>query len=141
MTIHYPKILVCLDGSNNAKRAFSHACDLARNYDSTLYLIHVVDKSIGLDFFDRSDYLKLLREHGKKVLEKAQNIARHNGIKSKLILKEGNVSKEILRFAKNEQINLIMVGSKGFGATLRFLLGSISNKIANQAGCPVLIIK
>ena len=141
MARHYPKILVCIDGSNNAKRAFSHACDLARNYDSTLYLMHVVDKSIGLDFFDRSDYLKLLREHGKKVLEKAQNIARHNGIKSKSILKEGNVSKEILRFAKNEQINLIIVGSKGFGVTLRFLLGSVSNKIANQASCPVLIIK
>ena len=74
-------------------------------------------------------------------MEKAQNIARNNGVKSKSILKEGNVSKEILRFAKNEQINLIMVGSKGFGATLRFLLGSISNKIANQASCPVLIIK
>src|SRR3989338_5224789 len=94
MARHYPKILVCLYGSNNAKRAFSHACDLARNYDSTLYLIHVVDKSIGLDFFDRSDYLKLLREHGKKVLEKAQNIARYNGIKPKSILKEGNVSKK-----------------------------------------------
>jgi len=141
MTIHYPKILVCLDGSNNAKRAFSHACDLARNYDSTLYLMHVVDKSIGLDFFDRSDYLKLLREHGKKVLEKAQNIAIHNEITSKSILKEGNVAKEILRFAKDEQISLIIVGSKGFGATLRFLLGSVSNKIANQARCPVLIIK
>src|SRR3989344_1333972 len=70
MARHYPKILVCLDGSNNAKRAFSHACDLARNYDSTLYLMYVVDKSIGLDFFDRSDYLKLLQEHGKKIFGK-----------------------------------------------------------------------
>jgi len=138
---HYSRILACLDGSKNSYRALSHACDLAKNYDSTLYLVHVVDKSIGLDFFDRSDYLKLLREHGKKVLEKAQNIARNNGLKSKPILKEGNVSKEILNFSKKEQINLIVVGSKGFGATLRFLLGSVSSKIANQARCPVLIIK
>ncbi len=137
----YSKILVCLDGSKNANRALSYACDLAKNYDSLLYLIHVVDKSIGPDFFDRSEYLKLLREHGTKVLEKAQNITRNNSLKSKPILKEGNVSKEILNFAKKEQINLVVVGSKGFGAALRFLLGSVSNKIANQARCPVLIIK
>ena len=141
MSRHYSKILVCLDGSNNANRALSHACEFAKNYDSTLFLIYVVDKSIGLDFFDRSEYLKLLREYGKKVLEKAQNIAQKNTLKAKPVLKEGNVSKEILQFSKNEQINLIVVGSKGLGATLRFLLGSVSNKIANQAPCPVLIIK
>jgi len=141
MARHYSKILVCLDGSNNATKALAHACDLAKNYDSALYLIHIVDKSLGLDFFDRKEYLKLLREHGKRVLEKAQNIAKNTSVKSKPILKEGNVSKEILNFSKKEQINLIIVGSKGFGAALRFLLGSVSNKIANQAHCPVLIIK
>lgn len=141
MSRHYSKILVCLDGSSNANRALSHACNLAKNYDSTLFLMYVVDKSIGLDFFDRSEYLKLLREYGKKVLEKAQNISQKNALKAKPIIKDGNVSKEILKFAKDEQINLIVVGSKGLGATLRFLLGSVSSKIANQAICPVLIIK
>lgn len=141
MSRRYSKVLVCLDGSNTSYKALSHACDLARNYDSVLYLIYVVDKSIGFDFFDRGEYLKLLRAHGKKVLENARKIVIQNNLKAKPILKEGNISKEILNFTKKAQINIIIVGSKGLGATLRFLLGSVSTKIANHASCPVLIIK
>lgn len=141
MTKNYSKILVCVDGSKKSFKALYHACDLAKNYDSALYIIYVVDKSIGFDFFDRGEYLKLLREHGQNILDKAEGITKHNRLKATLALKEGRVSNEILKYANKEHVNLIVVGSKGLGATLRFLLGSVSNKIANQAKCPVLIIK
>jgi nucleotide-binding universal stress UspA family protein len=60
---------------------------------------------------------------------------------SKIIMKEGNITNEIIKLAKKEQCNLIIVGSKGLGATLRFFLGSVSNKLANNAPCSIFIVK
>jgi len=60
---------------------------------------------------------------------------------SKIVLKEGNVANEIVKLAKKEQCNLIVVGSKGLGATARFFLGSVSNKLANNSPCSILIVK
>jgi nucleotide-binding universal stress UspA family protein len=56
-------------------------------------------------------------------------------------MKEGNISNEIVKLAKNKKCNLIIVGSKGLGATARFFLGSISNKLANNSPCSILIVK
>ena len=58
-----------------------------------------------------------------------------------MILKEGNVVNEIVKCAKKEKCNLIVIGQKGLGKTLRLFLGSVSNKLANKSPCSVLIVK
>lgn len=137
----YNKILVCCDGSKYSEKAISKACVVAKTFDSELSLIYVVDKSPGLDIFDRKEYLKILRKYGKKVLSKAELITTKNKVKSKSYLKEGKVADEITKFAKKGNYDLIVVGSKGLGAITKFFLGSVSNKLANQSQCSVLIIK
>jgi nucleotide-binding universal stress UspA family protein len=56
-------------------------------------------------------------------------------------MKEGNIANEIIKLAKNKKCNLIIVGSKGLGGTLQFFLGSVSNKLANNSPCSLLIVK
>jgi len=68
-------------------------------------------------------------------------LAAKNGVKVKTVMKEGNVANEIIKFTKKERIDLIAIGSRGLSRLPRFVLGSISNKIANYAPCPVLIVK
>ena len=53
----------------------------------------------------------------------------------------GNITNEITKLARKEQCNLIVVGNKGLGATARFFLGSVSNKLANNSPCSILIVK
>jgi len=134
-------ILVPLDGSKYSEKALLHACDMAKNYQSRLILLYVVEKTIPLNLLDRLEYLKMLRKVGNKVLIKGKNIATQHGVDSKIILKEGNITNEIIKLAKKEQCNLIVVGSKGLGATARFFLGSVSNKLANNSPCSILIVK
>lgn len=137
----YMNILVPLDGSDYSKKALLQACDMAKNYQANLILLYVVDKSLSLNLLDRNEYLKILRRFGEKVLIKGKETAKDKGIDTTTVMKEGNVTNEIVKLAKNKKCNLIIVGSKGLGATARFFLGSISNKLANNSPCSVLIVK
>jgi len=137
----YMNILVPLDGSKYSDKALIHACDMAKNYKSQLILLYVVEKSFPINLLDKKEYLEILRKFGNKVLIKGKDIATQQGVDSTIIIKEGNISNEIIKLAKNEKCNLIIVGSKGFGSTTRFFLGSISNKLANNSPCSILIIK
>lgn len=137
----YMNILVPLDGSGDSQKALLQACDLAKNYQSNLILVYVVEKSPSLNLLDRKEYLEILRKFGNKVLIKGKQTAENKGIDVTTIIKEGNISNEIVKLAKNKKCNLIIVGSKGLGTTARFFLGSISNKLANNSPCSVLIVK
>ena len=137
----YMNILVPLDGSKHSEKVLLHACDIAKNYRSRLILLYVVEKSIPINLLDRKEYLKILREFGNKVLIKGKKITTQRGIDSKIIIKEGNIASEVVKLAKKEQCNLIIVGSKGIGATARFFLGSVSSKLANNSPCSILIVK
>jgi nucleotide-binding universal stress UspA family protein len=137
----YMNILVPLDGSDYSKKALLQACDMAKNYQANLILVYVVDKSPSLNLLDRNEYLKMLRKFGEKVLSKGKETAKNKGIGTTAVMKEGNVTNEIVKLAKSKKCNLIIVGSKGLGATARFFLGSISNKLANNSPCSVLIVK
>jgi len=134
-------ILVPLDGSKYSEKALLHACDIAKNNQSYLTLLYVVEKSLPINLLDRKEYLTILRKFGNDVLIKNKKITSDKGIDSKIVIKEGNIVNEIIKLAKNEKSNLIIVGSKGLGSTARFFLGSVSNKLANNSPCSILIIK
>jgi len=137
----YMNILVPLDGSKYSEKALLHACDMAKNNQSRLILLYVVEKLISINPLDRKAYLEMLRKVGNDVLVKGKKAALKQGIDSKIVIKEGNIANEIIELAKKEQCNLIIVGNKGLGATARFFLGSISNKLANNSPCSILIVK
>ena len=137
----YMNILVPLDGSKHSEKALLHACDMAKNYQSRLILLYVVEKLISLNPLDRKAYLEMLRKVGSNVLAAGKKIATKQGMDSKIVIKEGNIANEIIKLAKKEQCNLIVMGNKGLGATARFLLGSISNKLVNNSTCSILIVK
>lgn len=138
----YKKILACYDGSENSSIAIKHAVELARTYDAKLYLIYVIDKGNPINFLDKNEYMNLAKDFGKKMLkEKVQSIKNKERITAEPILKIGNVANEIINFAKKEECNLTVVGSNGFGALLRFFLGSIANRLAMHGKIPILIVK
>ena len=139
--LQYTKILVPVDGSKFAEKALLHACELAKNYHSEVTLIYVVDKSHSISFLDKKEYLSMVRKFGDKVIKKSLALAVQNGVDAKHLIKEGNVAEEISKIAKKDNTNLIVIGSRGLGKTLRMFLGSISNKLVNNSPCSVLIIK
>ena len=137
----FKKILVPLDGSKYSEKALQRACEIVDAFDSEIILLYVVEKSIPINLLDRKEYLTILRRFGKKTLDKANNVLLKKGITAKTFLKEGKIASEIEKVVKKEKCNLIIVGNKGLGSVTRFLLGSVSNKLAQSSSCSLLIIK
>jgi len=138
---HYKKILVPLDGSKYSDKALQCACELVNAFNSKIILLYVIEKPLPINFLDRKEYLEILQKFGTRTLDKANTMLLQKGIIAKRLLKKGNIVSEIEKVAKNEKCDLIIVGSKGLGAVTRFLLGSVSNKLAQYSTCSLLIVK
>ena len=137
----FKKILVPLDGSKYSDKALQKATEIVKELNSKIILIYVIEKSLPLNLLDRSEYLRINRKFGKNVLEKAKSFVLEQGIHPEIVLKEGNIVNEIEKVARKEKCDMIIVGNKGLGAMTRFLLGSISNKLAHASKCSLLIVK
>ncbi len=140
-TNNFKTILVPLDGSKYSEKALDRACEIADAFDSKIILVYVVEKSLPINLLDRKEYLTILRKFGKRTLENGNKILSKKDLSGKSLLKEGNIVSEIEKIVKSEKCDLIIVGNKGLGAVTRFLLGSVSNKLAQHSNCSLLIVK
>ena len=141
MTNNFKTILVPVDGSRCSKKALQRAIEIAHAFDSKIILLYVAEKS-SINLLDRKEYMGMLRKFGKKTLDDAKLKTTKKGISAKSFLKEGrSIVSEIEKIVKSEKCDLVIVGNKGLGAITGFLLGSVSNKLAQHSNCSLLIVK
>ena len=82
------------------------------------------------------------KKDAKKILAKQSLKCKKVGAKTKYEVKTGNTSEEIIKFAKQKKITLIVIGSQGLhGISKLKSLGSTSRKVSEFAHCPVMIVR
>ncbi|PVU77593.1 universal stress protein UspA [Sulfolobus islandicus] len=137
------RILVGYDGSENAERALDFAIELASKFSARLFIVEVID----LTLFYNSGVLppleatKSLEEKAKKDVKKAIEKAKSKGVDTEGITLEGDPAHSILEFAKDNQVDVIVIGSRGLSKVQRIFLGSVSNKIVQESRIPVIVVK
>ena len=139
------KILVPLDGSEQSFHALEFAMDLAEKYSTEIILLNVLKPHYQEPLFpplSTPAYDEMEDEH-KKMLSQAFKKAKKIGPDIKISKKfvAGRPAEKIVEVAKEENIDLIVMGSRGLGGIREFLLGSVSDRVADHAHCPVLIVK
>ena len=75
------------------------------------------------------------------MFEKPKAILMQANVKAELLLWEGDLADEILRAAREEGFDLIVVGHRGLSPLKAFLLGSVSNRVVSHAPCSVLVVR
>lgn len=133
------RILVAIDGSQHAEKAFEYACYLAERCKAPLLIAYVVEDlaTVGYSIAKEVDSEKT------EMLQKYQTRAR-NVLSTTIdtVKTKGNdAAAEILHIANKENVDTIVVGSRGFSASEEFLLGSVSYKIMHYAKCPIIIVR
>ena len=127
------KILVPVDGSENAEEALHHAILLAKKTDAKMTLLYVQESGL---FKLRP---KVTKEIGARILSNAAD--QIEGIKLDKKLESGDPAKTIIQTANKGDYDIIVMGSRGLGAIGRFLLGSVSDHIIHYSNRSVLIVR
>ncbi|RFU65995.1 universal stress protein [Peribacillus glennii] len=144
MTTTYKKILVAVDGSEEADRAFKKAVEISKRNDAEIVLGHVIDtrnfptiEAYDLTIRDRTETF------ANELIEKYKAEAAEAGIKEITIdIEVGNPKVKIAKdMAKKHWADLIICGATGLNAIERIMIGSVSEHITRYARCDVLVIR
>jgi nucleotide-binding universal stress UspA family protein len=143
------KMLVATDGSDHANRAIAYASDIASKYEAILYLVHVVSFPHSVALSGRpfgepgmGTLMKQMKEAGKQIIKEAEAAARISGVKRiKTLLVEGDPTSEILGVAKRNDVDAIVLGSRGAGMLGQLTLGSVSHKVCHLADRTCMTVK
>lgn len=139
--ISLKKILVPTDFSESSEKAVRYASELASKFGATVHLLHIVENvpvMYGEGGYFTPDTFADLEAAATKHLETVQcgdglDVTRH--------VLQGHPFVEIIRFARDKDVDLIVVGTHGRGAIAHLLLGSVAEKIVRKAPCPVLTVR
>ncbi len=140
------KMLVCTDGSRYSQQAIKEAVKIAANLKRVaVYIIFVCEtaKPSAFDYDGGSmRYEELKRKgEGEKVLQEAVRAFEEKRIKPVAIIRKGHPSREIVKMTAEANIDLVIVGSRGLSGIKKVILGSVSNAVAQESNCNVLIVK
>ena len=138
------KILVAVDGSEGSCRAAAFAAELARSTASSLTLIHVLNAEgmilPGASALS-SEELLAARDRGAEPAFSAARAAIGSGLELDIEATIGKPSMEIVRYAKENDTDLIVMGSRGRSDVEELLLGSVSSQVIHHAPCSVTIVR
>ncbi len=139
------RILVAVDGSENADRAFEYAAYIAKRCEADrLFIINVIEGfGRNLGTWEKHDSIvKEMKQNSKDLLEKYKSKAISEAFTSaEIITAAGNPGEEILRVAEKEKMDTIVMGSRGLSTVSKLLLGSVSHNVLHNANCPVTIVR
>ncbi len=139
--------IVCpTDFSDFSQRAYDYGLSLARHYNAELYLLHVVRPVIiGYPEYAIPDsvneFYGELREHAEEQLREFAKVHAEGGLQAKVTVQEGVVTESILEFARENSIDMIVMGTHGRKGFQRLTLGSVTERVLRRAGCPVLVVR
>ena len=138
------KILVATDASEYSRRALKTALVLARNFNAEVELLFVMVDPVIYSFGEAESYVaspEQVEREGEFVLKSMLEGTDINDIALKTKKIHGNPGKAILQEIEKENIDLVVMGSHGYGAVIGSVLGSVSQKVLHGARCSVLIVK
>ena len=144
--IRLKKILVPTDFSESAHQAFRYGCSFAKEYGAELLLLHVVENlTVGYasDLFPvpMAEVFQEISGYAKAELGKLGAEARAKGLGAQEHVVMGKPSAEIIRFAQENAIDMIVLGTHGKGMLDQALFGSTTERVVRRSPCPVLTVR
>ncbi len=144
--IHFTSIMHPSDFSENSDQALYYAAAFADKYDASLHLVHVIsDPAVAVPSpiagFLPAGYFEEMEANSNETLSK---IANREWVKdNRTICKTmtGNTSQMVVNYAKENDIDLIVMGTHGYSGLSHMIMGSVAENVLRTAPCPVLTVR
>ena len=144
--IKLKKVLVPTDFSDSARQAFRYGISFAKEYGAEVVLLHVVENlTVGYasDLFPvpMAEVFQEISGYAKTELAKLAAEAKEKGVEATELVAQGKPSAEIVRYAAENAVDMIVLGTHGKGMLDQALFGSTTERVVRRAPCPVLTVR
>lgn len=145
----YRVILVCLDGSPIAEKAFRFAVEEAKLHNAVLHAVYVIQAKsapmtgnpTGMVSTDPNVLTNIYAADGERTLKWAKDAGNEEGIDTICHAVYGDPRREIINIAKEIDADLIVLGTKGKSNLEKFLIGSVSSAVVSHSDRTTLVVK
>ena len=143
----YKKVLFCTDFSENSDYAFEFAFGIAKRDEGFLYILHVIPHIPNQEMlrgYVSEDTLSNIEKDLEQELE--DNYKEHytkkieDEVRFEVVTKSGREDEEILKFAKDEKVDIIVVGTHGRTGIEHVFFGSVAEKVLRHSPFPLFVI-
>jgi nucleotide-binding universal stress UspA family protein len=142
------RFLVPLDFSEDANQALAYAIGLASKLGARVTLLHVLQSppwgGVDMDVTLPYAYSRFIQHLEAEVAHRMQACLERvtaGGLEGEVVVVQGVPFQKILETAKNQQVDLIIMGTHGRTGLQHVLLGSVAEKVVHLAPCPVLVVR
>jgi len=139
-------ILVPVDFSNYSKSALAYASEIALSYNAQLQVLHIIEETMhpAFSISGKSSIFDLvpgIKEDSRKRIDKMLKDIVSDKVKSNVYIQAGRAASDIIKFAKENSTDLIVIATHGLTGLEHMLLGSVTEKVVRMAHCPVFTVK
>jgi len=142
------QILVATDFSDTSDAALLYGRELAMRFDARLHVLHVA-QDVYVNMFGTESYLPIapaiqrqIEEDARRLMAEALGVSgTGEPVTVTCVLTAVSPAVAIVEYAREHQIDVIVIGTHGRGAVAHLLMGSVAERVVRFAPCPVLTVK
>jgi nucleotide-binding universal stress UspA family protein len=150
--VNFKKIMIATDGSDCSRLAVDKGIELARLSGGTVYAVCVVSmaylasmtgdyySSMGVNPYWETMH-EALKKQGQQAVDYVKGLVEMKGINVESVLLEGNPSHELIRYAEEEKMDIVIMGTVGKTGLDRLLLGSVAGNLVRHSKVPVMVVR
>jgi nucleotide-binding universal stress UspA family protein len=137
-TVSFKNILLATDFSDASEKALHYATAIARFHGSKIYVVHVVppETTSFIPEFPRDRQ----RHEAKREMETLGSRSELKPIAHETMLRAGSVWSALSAVIRQQNIDLVVLGTHGRGGLKKLVLGSVAEEVVRRAGCPVITV-
>jgi len=136
--VSFKNILLATDFSDASEKAFSYATAIARLHRAKIYLVHVIP--LGSNSLIPAIPSDRLRHEAERELETLSSRSELKQIAHETVLRAGSVWSVLSPVIREQNIELVVLGTHGRGGLKKVVLGSVAEEVVRRAGCPVITV-
>ena len=153
----FSRVLVAIDGSISSMHTIDYAISIAMKNNSQLVILYVIDvykypylpssiilaPTFGSEKYleERNEAEEQMNKIKEKYKQKTKNNIDSKELKTEIVEGAKSAATTIMEYAESENIDLIIIGSRGRTSFKKLLLGSVSSDIIKNAHCAVLVVR
>ena len=137
------KILVPTDFTSHSEKAVDYAAGLARSFGASLLLLHVIEPFTYTvsDTVQVTDHYAALRTIAEPMMKNLEDGLGKKGLRATGLIVKGTPYLEIVKKARQEGADMIILSTHGHSGLRHLLIGSVAERVVRLAHCPVLTVR